>query len=149
MVIDHQYACGIRRRLWCRVRDLGVGRGGEGVTSTADWPPFPAVVGQRLASTPPAYPSPWPAASHIHAIIALWGLHTWIGPRWLVGAEGPSPYVRMEIELALRYQVKIIPVLVHGARMPAAQTLAPRACLRRGYTSLSASLRSMIRIIIA
>jgi len=82
MVIDHQYACGIRRRLWCRVRDLGVGsggegRGGEGVTSTADWPPFPAVVGQRLASTPPAYPSPWPAASHIHAIIELWGLHTW------------------------------------------------------------------------
>lgn len=59
-----------------------------------------------------------------------------IGPRWLVGAEGPSPYVRMEIELALRYQVKIIPVLVHGAQMPAAQTLAPSL---RALVSLNAS----------
>jgi TIR domain len=48
-----------------------------------------------------------------------------IGLKWLVPGEGVSPYVRMEIELALQYHVKIIPVLVHDATMPAASALPP------------------------
>ena len=51
-----------------------------------------------------------------------------IGPRWLTasGEEGgrrlddPADFVRLEIEAALTRGVRVIPVLVDGARMPIA-----------------------------
>lgn len=46
-----------------------------------------------------------------------------MGPNWLTATEGVSPYVRQEIELALQYHVKIIPVLVHDGVMPAPTVL--------------------------
>jgi hypothetical protein len=52
-----------------------------------------------------------------------------IGPRWLVSEhEGhpltdPQDWVRREIGLALRQSVRVIPVLVEGARMPVAVDL--------------------------
>ena len=48
-----------------------------------------------------------------------------IGTNWLTPGTGLSPYIRMEIELALQYKVKIIPILVHEATMPSAQALPP------------------------
>jgi hypothetical protein len=56
-----------------------------------------------------------------------------IGPRWLaaVGGAGrrrlddPADFVRLEIELALQADVAIVPVLVEGAAMPAADELPP------------------------
>jgi hypothetical protein len=55
-----------------------------------------------------------------------------IGPRWMA-AEGdagrrvdnPADWVRLEIEAALNRSVRIIPVLVDGARMPTADELPP------------------------
>jgi hypothetical protein len=56
-----------------------------------------------------------------------------IGARWLTvtGKDGrrriedPGDYVRLEIESALARDVRVIPVLVDGARMPAAADLPP------------------------
>jgi TIR domain len=56
-----------------------------------------------------------------------------IGPGWLsaVDAKGarrldkPDDFVRMEIEAALRPEVRVIPVLVHNAAMPSAEELPP------------------------
>jgi hypothetical protein len=48
-----------------------------------------------------------------------------IGPQWLATPDGPSPFVRMEIELALQHKVTIIPLLVHGATMPQPAALPP------------------------
>ena len=56
-----------------------------------------------------------------------------IGPRWtsVSGADGtrrldqPSDFVRLEVEAALGRTVPVVPVLVQGARMPAAQDLPP------------------------
>jgi hypothetical protein len=54
-----------------------------------------------------------------------------IGLRWLAaeGAAGrrlddPGDWVRLELEVALRRKVRIIPVLVDGAAMPAARRAA-------------------------
>jgi hypothetical protein len=48
-----------------------------------------------------------------------------IGSRWLSDQDTPSSFVRMEVELALEHwpRVKIIPVVVDGAQMPAAEIL--------------------------
>jgi CHASE2 domain-containing sensor protein len=53
-----------------------------------------------------------------------------IGPQWLAIADAAGPrlkqpedYVRREISTALEGKIRIIPVLVQGARMPAAQDL--------------------------
>lgn len=56
-----------------------------------------------------------------------------IGPGWLsaVDAKGarrldkPDDFVRMEIEAALRPEVRVVPVLVHNAAMPTAEELPP------------------------
>ncbi|HEY2575858.1 MAG TPA: toll/interleukin-1 receptor domain-containing protein [Streptosporangiaceae bacterium] len=54
-----------------------------------------------------------------------------IGPRWLSIADedgqrrldGPEDFVRLEIEAALERNVRVIPVLVQGARMPPSSQL--------------------------
>ncbi|MGO8948488.1 MAG: toll/interleukin-1 receptor domain-containing protein [Ktedonobacterales bacterium] len=48
-----------------------------------------------------------------------------IGSKWLTPSGGVSNSVRMEIELALQYNVKIVPVLVHDATMPTRTLLSP------------------------
>ena len=48
-----------------------------------------------------------------------------IGHQWLAAAAGPADFVRVEIESALTRGVQVIPVLVDGARMPAAAELPP------------------------
>ena len=55
-----------------------------------------------------------------------------IGPQWLA-AEGkpgrragdPKDWVRLEIELAIKRGIRVIPVLVNGARMPSPGELPP------------------------
>jgi len=54
-----------------------------------------------------------------------------IGPQWLAAAgdagrrlDDPQDWVRLEIETAIRRGIRIIPVLVDGARMPSADELA-------------------------
>jgi TIR domain len=69
-----------------------------------------------------------------------------IGPRWLA-AEGdtgrrlddPQDWVRLEIEAAIKRGVRVIPVLVDGARMPVAAELPPslRGLVRRQAVALS------------
>jgi hypothetical protein len=54
-----------------------------------------------------------------------------IGPGWseAKGADGrrrlddPNDYVRLEIEAALRREIRVVPVLVEGAKMPSAKDL--------------------------
>src|SRR5262245_56562210 len=54
-----------------------------------------------------------------------------IGPRWLTAADAdgrqrladPCDLVRREIELGLQRKLRVIPVLLPGANMPAAQDL--------------------------
>lgn len=55
-----------------------------------------------------------------------------IGPQWLTIADAAGPrldqpddYVRREISTALARRIRVVPVLVRGARMPAAQELPP------------------------
>jgi hypothetical protein len=56
-----------------------------------------------------------------------------VGPRWLGATDAtgrrrlddPHDYVRLEIELALRADVAVVPVLVEGATMPQAAGLPP------------------------
>jgi TIR domain len=68
-----------------------------------------------------------------------------IGPQWLA-AEGdarrlddPQDWVRLEIEAAMKREIRIIPVLVDGARMPSAGQLPPslRDLARRQAVTLS------------
>jgi TIR domain len=57
-----------------------------------------------------------------------------IGPRWIAATDEhgrrrldlPDDFVRREIETALARNVRVIPILVDGARMPAAKELPPR-----------------------
>lgn len=46
-----------------------------------------------------------------------------IGPTWFNSDGTLSPQINKEIELALRYGLRIIPVLVNGAKVPSAQQL--------------------------
>ncbi|MGH3180130.1 MAG: toll/interleukin-1 receptor domain-containing protein, partial [Streptosporangiaceae bacterium] len=59
------------------------------------------------------------AVTSCDALLAL------IGHQWLTAASGPNDFVRVEIESALTRGVRVIPVLVDGARMPAAAELPP------------------------
>ncbi|MGH3173005.1 MAG: toll/interleukin-1 receptor domain-containing protein [Streptosporangiaceae bacterium] len=59
------------------------------------------------------------AVTSCDALLAL------IGHQWLTAGAGPNDFVRMEIESALTRGVRVIPVLVDGARMPAAAELPP------------------------
>jgi hypothetical protein len=76
-----------------------------------------------------------------------------IGGRWLTiaGQDGrrrlddPGDFVRLEIEAALARQVRVIPVLVDGARMPRAEELPPSlAKLTAGRRLSSAQSGSML-----
>jgi TIR domain len=72
-------------------------------------------------------------AAEIEAAVAACSvLLVVIGPQWLVaeGAVGrrlddPQDWVRLEIEAAIKRRVRVIPVLVDGARMPSASELPP------------------------
>jgi hypothetical protein len=59
------------------------------------------------------------AVTSCDALLAL------IGHQWLAAAGGPDDFVRVEIESALTRGIRVIPVLVDGARMPAAAELPP------------------------
>jgi TIR domain len=59
------------------------------------------------------------AVTSCDALVAL------IGHQWLAAAAGPNDFVRVEIEAALTRGVRVIPVLVDGARMPTAAELPP------------------------
>jgi hypothetical protein len=59
------------------------------------------------------------AVTSCDALLAL------IGPQWLAAAAGPNDFVRVEIESALTRGIRVIPVLVDGARMPTAAELPP------------------------
>jgi YVTN family beta-propeller protein len=56
-----------------------------------------------------------------------------IGPGWLDATdeggrhrlEGASDFVRLEVEAALDQDIRVVPVLVHGAEVPTADTLPP------------------------
>ncbi len=82
-----------------------------------------------------------------------------IGPHWLA-AEGdagrrlddPQDWVRLEIEAALKRGVRVIPVQIDGARMPAAAELPPslRDLVRRQAVVLSPAsldIRSLVAVI--
>jgi hypothetical protein len=69
-----------------------------------------------------------------------------IGPEWAGDGSGssrladPNDFVRLEVETALRSpKVRVIPVLVAGARMPAAEQLPPelRPLVRRNAVELT------------
>jgi hypothetical protein len=65
-----------------------------------------------------------------------------IGPRWLEGLQrraGTEDFVRHEIAAGLRAGLTVIPVLVGGARMPAARDLPPEvsALARRNAVTLA------------
>jgi hypothetical protein len=59
------------------------------------------------------------AVTSSDALLAL------IGHQWLAAAAGPNDFVRVEIESALTRGIRVIPVLVGGARMPTAAELPP------------------------
>jgi TIR domain len=59
------------------------------------------------------------AVTSCDALLAL------IGHQWLAAAAGPDDFVRVEIESALTRGIRVIPVLVDGARMPTAAELPP------------------------
>jgi uncharacterized membrane protein YhaH (DUF805 family) len=70
-----------------------------------------------------------------------------IGPRWLIarGNDGnprldnPTDYVRLEIESALKRDIRVIPVLVDGASMPRPSDLPPslQALARRNAVEIA------------
>ena len=72
-----------------------------------------------------------------------------IGDRWLTVTdqsgnrrlEDPDDFVRLEIEAALAQKVRVIPILVEGARMPSADELPPSLApiVRRQALELSSS----------
>src|SRR5580704_13862362 len=72
-----------------------------------------------------------------------------IGGRWLTVAgqdgrrrlDNPDDFVRLEIEAALARDVRVIPILVEGARMPRADELPPSMAklVRRQALELSPS----------
>jgi hypothetical protein len=82
-----------------------------------------------------------------------------IGPRWLAAESGtgrrldnPQDWVRLEIEAAIRRRIRVIPVLLDGARMPATDELPPslRELARRQAVTLSPvslDIRSLVSVL--
>ena len=82
-----------------------------------------------------------------------------MGPRWLgPKADGgrriddPRDWVRVEIETAISREIRVIPILVHGAAMPLAselpkslQTLADRQAIT--LDSASPDIRSLVSVL--
>jgi hypothetical protein len=60
-----------------------------------------------------------------------------IGHQWLAAAAGPADYVPVEIESALTRGIRVIPVLVDGARMPTAAELPPSLAMLAQQPPLS------------
>jgi hypothetical protein len=72
------------------------------------------------------------AVTSCDALLAL------IGHQWLAAAAaGPNDFVRVEIESALTRGIRVIPVLVDGARMPAAAELPPSLAMLAQQPPLS------------
>jgi hypothetical protein len=71
------------------------------------------------------------AVTSCDALLAL------IGHQWLAAAAGPNDFVRVEIESALTRGIRVIPVLVDGARMPAAAELPPGLAMLAQQSPLS------------
>ena len=96
------------------------------------------------------------AVGSCHVLLAL------IGGRWLTIADqdgqrrldNPSDFVRLEIEVALARNVRVIPILVDGARMPRAEELpaslaklARRQALELGPSRFDADSRRLFRVL--
>src|SRR5919199_1062440 len=72
-----------------------------------------------------------------------------IGDRWLTMTDGegrrriddPDDFVRIEIEAALERNVRVVPILIYGARMPRPQDVPPSLAglVRRQALELSVS----------
>jgi hypothetical protein len=70
-----------------------------------------------------------------------------IGRRWVtvLGEDGrprihnPEDYIRREVEMALKRRLRIIPILVEGARMPESGTLPEAMQPLRRYNALEMS----------
>jgi hypothetical protein len=71
------------------------------------------------------------AVTSSDALLAL------IGHQWLAAAAGPNDFVRVEIESALTRGIRVIPVLVDGARMPTAAELPPGLAMLAQQSPLS------------
>jgi hypothetical protein len=71
------------------------------------------------------------AVTSCDALVAL------IGHQWLAAAAGPNDFVRVEIEAALTRGIRVIPVLVDGARMPTAAELPPGLAMLAQQSPLS------------
>jgi hypothetical protein len=82
-----------------------------------------------------------------------------IGPHWLTTQGGagrrlddPADWVRLEIEAAIRRGVRIIPILVDGAKMPAADELPPSLQVLTGrqavtLTPASLNIRTLVSVL--
>ena len=84
-----------------------------------------------------------------------------IGARWLAAAgpdgrrlDDPGDFVRLEIEAALTRGVRVIPVLVDGARMPrpdqlpaSLAPLARRQAIEVSHSRFSADLAGLLRVL--
>jgi hypothetical protein len=79
-----------------------------------------------------------------------------IGPQWLTTQshagrrlDDPDDWVRLEIEAALKRGVRIIPVLVDDAKMPAVDELPPslRGLIRKQAVSLSPASLDIRRLV--
>jgi hypothetical protein len=78
-----------------------------------------------------------------------------IGPRWVSTAErrldDPHDYVRVEVQTALDRDIRVVPVLVHGASLPSPEVLPEqiRPLVRRQAVELGdASFQSDSRLLI-
>lgn len=87
-----------------------------------------------------------------------------IGPQWLTAKsdigrrlDDPQDWVRLEVEAAIKRDIRVIPVLVDGAKMPIADELPPslRGLARKQAVSLNpanrdiSSLTSALKTILA
>jgi Family of unknown function (DUF6416)/TIR domain len=85
-----------------------------------------------------------------------------IGVGWLAAADDdgqrrlddPSDLVRLEIETALRREIRVIPVLVAGARIPrraqlpaSLEVLAGRQAVELSYARFSTDLNALIKVL--
>jgi hypothetical protein len=79
-----------------------------------------------------------------------------VGPRWLTAKgntgrrrDDPQDWVRLEIEAAIRCEVRIIPVLADGAEMPAAEALPPslRVLAHRQAVALNPASPDISRLV--